>query len=338
MYIDVHAHTIEGMLESAGEYGPRIVKMGDEGAVLEIGPYRTKPSKTLDFGAPSAFNDTATRLAKMDEMGIDHLIQSTSPLFYLYWASPDVGIQTTRIQNDALATSSAKCPERLSWSATLPLQNVAASIEELNRAVAAGACAVSFGTDSIGRRELDDPDFWPLYERIEQLGIPIVLHPHPLPMADGREDAYNLSWVVGYNYSETMAFARLTLGGVFDDFPRLRVVLPHGGGNVPYQLGRIERARSSQPDSRARRRIDEYLECVFFELLVHDIRGRRLLLEVAGPTQLVVGSNLGGWDSANGVALLDELDLSSTDHERIAYRNVVDLFNLGRLVGDTQPA
>ncbi|MHC1561197.1 amidohydrolase family protein [Actinomycetospora sp. C-140] len=328
MYIDVHAHMIEGMLESAGPYGPRTVDAGEGRALLEIGPYRTKPSKSLNFAVPAAFNDTDKRIATMDEVGTSHLIQSTSPLFYLYWAEPEIGVHTTQVQNDALARSAAAHPSRLSWSATLPLQDIAASIAELDRAVRAGAVAVSLGTDALGGHELDDEALWPLYEALESRRVPIMFHPHPLPMATGAEDSYNLSWVVGYNYSETMAFARLTLGGVFDDFPKLKVLLPHGGGMVPYQIGRIEEARRSQPDNRAKRPIREYFENVFFEILVHDLTSRRFLVDVVGVSQLVVGSNLGGWDAADGVQMLEELELDQTEHDRIAYQNVADLFRL----------
>ncbi|CAM2175469.1 amidohydrolase family protein [Burkholderia orbicola] len=328
MYIDVHGHAIENMFESAGQYGPRVLDMGDGKSSLEVGPYRSKPSKSTSFTAKVAFNDPTARIAEMDRRGIDHLIQSTSPLFYLYWAEAEIGIRSTRIQNDAMAASTALHPTRLSWSATLPLQDIKASIEELDRALSIGAKSVSFGTNALGGRELDDEALWPLYEKIQALDLPIILHPHPLTMASGSEDRYNLSWVVGYNYSETMAFARLTLGGVFDDFPKLRVVLPHGGGNVPYQIGRIEEARKSQSDNRAKRPVEEYFENVYFEILIHDIRARRFLLDVAGPSQIVIGSNLGGWDGADGIQMLKELNLPKQQHDMIAFQNAMNLFKL----------
>lgn len=327
MYIDVHGHATENMDESAGPYGPRVVEE-DGYALLEIGSYRSKPSQVLNYSAKHAFNDPATRIAEMDRRGIDHLIQSTSPLFYLYWAESEIGIQTTRIQNDAMATSTALHPTRLSWSATLPMQDIPASIAELDRAIGNGARSVSLGTDNLGGHELDDRALWPIYEKIQALGVPVILHPHPLTMSSGSEDRYNLTWVVGYNYTETMAFARLTLGGVFDDFPKLRVVLPHGGGNVPYQIGRLDEARRAQPDSRAKRPMDEYFEHCYFEILIHDLEARRFLVNRVGAAQIVIGSNLGGWDSADGVKMLKELELSQREHDMIAFENAMKLFKL----------
>lgn len=262
----------------------------------------------------------------------DHLIQSTSPLFYLYWAEREIGIQTTSAQNDAMAASTALYPTRLSWSATLPMQDIQASIEELGRATGNGARSVSLGTDSLGDHELDDEALWPLYDKIQALDVPIILHPHPLTMSSGKEDRYNLTWVVGYNYTETMAFARLALGGVFDAFPKLRVVLPHGGGNVPYQIGRLDEARRSQPDSRAKRPVDEYFQQVYFEILIHDVRARRFLVDTVGASQVVIGSNLGGWDSANGVEMLEELALPKREHDMIAFENALKLFKLENVV------
>lgn len=332
MYIDVHGHAIENMWESAGKYGPRVVDLEDGFSALEIGDYRGAPSKSNDYKKVHAFNDVAMRIAEMNRRGIDHLIQSTSPLFYMYWVEPEVAARSARVQNDAMAASTALHPTRLSWSATLPMQDIPASIAELKRALDKGACSVSIGTDGLGGRELDDEALWPLYETIQALGIPIILHPHPLNMSSGEKDRYNLNWVVGYNYSETMAFARLALGGVFDDFPKLRIVLPHGGGAVPYQIGRIDEARKSQADSRAKRPVSDYFENIYFEILIHDIRARRLLLDMVGPSHIVIGSNLGGWDSADGVKMLQELDLPKHEHDMIAYQNAMKLFKLENIL------
>ena len=331
MIIDVHAHAIGGMLECAGHYGPRYVQVEGEGAVLEVGDYRSKPNASLDFKVASVLNDVTLRLSRMNEVGIDHLVLSTSPLFYLYWIEAEIAIDSCRHQNNALADASAADVNRFSWSTTLPMQDIEASICELRRAIALGAKAVSLSTTDLGGHELDDHALWPLYELIESSGIPLILHPHPLSMATGEEDRYNLTWVVGYTYSETMAFARLVLGGVFDDFPRLNVVLPHGGGAVPYQIGRIQEAWRTQRDARAKRPVREYLSNFYFEILVHDVDARRLLLNLVGPSQLVVGSNFGGWDAANGVALLDELNLPSADRDLIAYGNSARLFQLEHL-------
>jgi aminocarboxymuconate-semialdehyde decarboxylase len=330
--IDVHAHAVGGMLECAGHYGPRYVQVEAGGTVLEVGAYRSKPNASLDFKGASVLNNASVRLSRMDEVGIDHLVLSTSPLFYLYWIEAEIAIESCGKQNDALAAASAADVNRFSWSATLPMQDIDASVCELRRALACGAKAVSLSTTDLGGHELDDPTLWPLYEIIESSGIPLILHPHPLSMATGEEDRYNLTWVVGYTYSETMAFARLVLGGVFDDFPRLNVVLPHGGGAVPYQIGRIQEAWRTQQDAKAKRPVRDYLGNFYFEILVHDVNARRLLLDLVGPSQLVVGSNFGGWDAANGVAMLDELDLPSADHDLIAYGNSARLFHLEHLI------
>jgi aminocarboxymuconate-semialdehyde decarboxylase len=298
---------------------------------MRVGPYRSRVSvgKGLTAGAVERMGDPAVRLAELDERGIDQMCVSASPLFYLYWAERDIAVSFNQLQNDALAKYCAAAPQRLFWFATLPLPDVQACIEEVARAKRMGARAVNLGTDDLGGLELDSDEMWPLYQALMDAELPLFLHPYPSPMAEGTPDKYNLSWIVGYTSQETTAFARLTLGGVFDDFPALQVSITHGGGAVPFQIGRLEAGRELQPDVRAKRPIEDYIhDNMVFDLLVHDLSARRFLIDRVGSDRVVVGDNYGGWDAADGFALLDELALDPEDAERISWQNATSLFKL----------
>jgi aminocarboxymuconate-semialdehyde decarboxylase len=330
--VEVHAHVIpDQIFGTAGKYGPELVESDHGGAALRVGPYesRMSGSKGLSAERMRRLADPKDRLDEMDRLGIDQMAISTSPLFYLYWAEDDIRVPFVTGLNDALAEYCSAEPDRLFVLPTLPLPNIKASLRELKRMTDSGARGVNIGTSELGDGlELDSKELWPLYEEIEAQGIPIFIHPHPLTMATGALDRYNLSWIVGYTYQETLALANLTLGGVFDDFPGLRVIIPHGGGNAPYQFGRLAEARERQPDVRAKRPLREYLPNVYFDILLHDLQARRFLFEFAGADQLVVGSNFGGWDVVNGFALLDEMKLGEEESHKIGGGNAAHLFGL----------
>lgn len=332
MRVDVHAHVIpDQILGTAGKYGPELIETDEGTAMLRVGPYESRVSGTTGLSAErmKRLADPQNRLAEMDEFGIDKMAISTSPLFYLYWAERDIRIPFVEKLNDALAEYCSAAPDRLFVLPTLPLPDVEASVREVERAGEYGARGINIGTSDLGDDlELDSKELWPLYEAIEARGLPVFIHPHPLTMATGKLDRYNLSWIVGYTYQETLALANLTLGGVFDDFPNLKAIIPHGGGNAPYQFGRLEEAQERQPDVTARKPLREYLQNVYFDILLHDVAARQFLVDFAGADQLVVGSNFGGWDSVNGFALLDEMDLSDEQRRKIGGENAAALFGL----------
>lgn len=329
MKIDTHAHVIlPDTMNKAGKYGPEIVVAPNGLASMRVGPYESRIGgdrgmKATDF---AHMGDPKVRIQTLDKLGIDKMGITISPLFYMYWAEDDIRTPFASIQNDALAKYCSEDPSRLFWMATLPLPNIEASVAEIKRAVALGAKGVNVGTGDFDGVDLDDEKLWPVYEEIESKNLPLFIHPYPLTMASGAEDRYNLSWIVGYNYQESVAFSHLVLGGVFDAFPKLKVIITHGGGFVPFQAGRIEEARKRQPGVRATKPVSEYQQNVFYEILVHDLPARRFLVDFAGVDQLVVGDNFGGWDQADGFKMLDDLKLSPIEHEKISSGNAARLF------------
>jgi aminocarboxymuconate-semialdehyde decarboxylase len=331
MKVEVHGHIFPDFfpesLGAAGPYGPEVTVMPDGARHMRIGPY------SANFRALSpeerATHEAPGRVAWMDERGIDKMLLTIAPVLYLYWAEPEIAIPYATLNNDLFAKFCSFAPSRLYFAATLPMQDVDASIEEIKRVASMGARAINIGTDDFGGRNLDDEAYWPLYQQLVDSNLPIFLHPFPLPMSDGRPDKYNQSWVVGYIYQETNAFTHLTLGGVFDDFPSLQVYITHGGGFVPYQLGRIDAARELKREGvRAKRPVREYLdENFYFDLHLHEIEARRYLVDFMNSDRLVVGSNVGGWDNQDGFKLLDELQLPEELHNKIAGQNALKLLN-----------
>lgn len=340
MKIDVHGHTLfHEMIGKAGKWGPGYIKDDTGRWKLKIGPYEVAlppQPEGIPFDPLEDMKknwDPVGIIAKLDEANVDMAALTIGPLFYLYWAEDEISIPFCHLQNDLMARDVKRFPDRLFFLATLPMQNPAEAVAEIKRAAALGARGVNIGTDDFGGRNLDDEAYWPVYQALVEHDLPIFVHPYPSPMATGKPDLYNLSWVLGYCYSESVAFAHLTLGGVLDDFPALKIYITHGGGMTPYQLGRLETARvTKQPGVRAKRPIYEYAKNFYFDVLVHDLKARQFLVDLWGVDNIVVGSNRGGWDWADGFALLDELNLSHADHEKIQWKNAAKLFHLDEVL------
>jgi len=339
MRIDVHSHVIlPGMLGHAGRYGPE-VKIADGKFVMRVGEHVSTvrvDDKTATMGhdpagALSFMNDAPTRLAEMDRLGIDMMGVTISPLFYLYWAEPEIGVPFSRALNDALAEYCGDGDGRLFFMATLPMQDAAAAVEEMDRAVIElGARAINIAGSNLGGRELDDEAFRPIFARAETLGVTMFIHPYPEHLAGDSAipDDYNLSWVAGYPYQEMVAVCRLVLGGVLDDVPRLKVCVTHGGGFLPYQWGRLVKFAPFMPGVKAKKPLDDYLGNFYFDALLHDPRARRFLIEFAGADHVVYGSNFGSPQDQADFGFVEDLGLPVDEVDLLRATTAIELFGL----------
>lgn len=273
-------------------------------------------------------NDPKWFSNQLDEVGIDMLGITGSPLLYLYWAPLALALNFHRLQNDCMAEFCAGAPDRFFWSPSVPLQDIPASVAELKRSATMGGRGVNIGTDA-SVYGLDDPAMWPFYEALAEEDMAIFIHPYPKPMAKGEKEKYHLSWVTGYTSQETDAFATMVLGGVFDDFPDLRVYITHGGGFTPYQIGRIDGAwRMKNPGVRCLKSPYEYRKNFYFDILVHDAQARKFLVDSWGADNLVIGSNYSGWNWSDEFQHLETLNLTEDEKEKISHRNAERLFKL----------
>lgn len=347
MNIDIHSHVMpKETFNRAGQYGPDWGCAGD-GYWMRLGKMHLRGIKTRamrdaykrgEFDPAeweSKYMDPDLRLEEMDARGIDIMGVTITPLFYLYWIEPEINIEYARIQNDALARFCRGREDRLFFMPTLPLQDIEASVREVDRAIGElGGKAINVGGSGIAGHELGDEHFWPVYERLVAHDVPLVIHPYPTDqverargVAPDEPDPYQIHPILEYVFQETVAFHTLLFSGALDEFPTLKVYIPHGGGFIPYQFGRIE-AFAPVSGCRAKRPLRSYLPNFYFDTLVHDVASRQHLVDWAGADNVLVGDNFEGIDSADGFALTDELDLSDADKEKIKSLNAKRLFKL----------
>ena len=290
--IDFHCHAIPPAFVDS-------LRRGKLAEVLELGQ-----DDRLTFHAPAGIavepdmwlrpnvHDGDLILAALDDMRLDGAAISSPPEYFMYWARPQDGEEIARLINDGYAVWRERYPARLMPLATVPMQAPDLACRELRRAIdELGLAGAAICTHVCGR-ELDDPSFEPFFATVAELSVPLFLHPQNGGDADRLAD-YHLWNVVGFPFETTEAAARLILSGVFARHPALRVVLAHGGGFLPYQIGRIDHAWHRRANLRQRCPAppSSYLGQIYCDALVHGQAALRLLADVIGADHILPGTD-----------------------------------------------
>jgi len=328
MTFDVHAHCIppsfRAWLERSGpDHGAELLDTAKGTCVQFNAGFTTGPLR-------DSLGDLKQRLTDMDRMGVEaQLLAGWIDLTGYDLAGP-AGLSYSRAQNDCLAEEAAQEPSRLRPVATLPLQDPAAAAKELERAMSElGMVGVQIAT-TVGPDWLDRAGLDEVWEAAEALGAFVILHPMA-PLTGVTLDRYFMDNSVGRPAETTIALAGLMYSGVFDRFPRLRICAVHGGGFVPFQIGRLDRGYRAKPDlaaKQATRLPSEYLSRLYVDTVVHSPAVLRFLVDTMGADQVLVGTDypfeMGDDDP---VALVDAVPgLEPSQREAILSGNARRLF------------
>lgn len=262
----------------AAEDGARRIKVGDRVTGMPVIP---------------TLIDEAARLKWMDEAQIDVQLVAGWMDLAGYHLPPEAGAWLCRVQNDALAEIVARRRDRYLAAAMVPLQSPDAAAAELTRAVRElGHKAVQIGA-RVEDEGLDAPQFDAFWAGAQALDVPVIVHPADLAVPQRHRRLF-LHILVGNPSETTYAAAALLLGGVFDRFPKLRVLLVHGGGCVPYQFGRIDRGRTAAPPFArgvAKLDLDRYADNLYYDTVLHDDAALRYLLSRVSVHRVALGSD-----------------------------------------------
>ncbi|HIF23033.1 MAG TPA: amidohydrolase, partial [Gemmatimonadetes bacterium] len=175
--------------------------------------------------------DIDFRVNVLDEAGVDRqVITFTAPGTAI--ESPERAAELATVVNDGLATARDRHPDRLTALAHLPLTNPEAALRELNRVLDLGFPGVMLYSNANGV-PLADERFLPIYERIDEAGAVIYIHP-TYPVGVEVMEKFMLMPMVGFLTDTTLAAAGLVYSGVVERFPDITWVLAHLGGAVPY--------------------------------------------------------------------------------------------------------
>ncbi len=206
--------------------------------------------------------------------------------------APATAVKFASLVNDAFAEVVCNKKGRFNALATLPLNDPAASVKELERAYRdlrlPGATLFS-NVNGIG---LDDSRFWPLYEMANDLEAVFFIHP-TFPVGVEAMQDYWLMPLVGFLMDTTLAAAKLVFSGVPERFPRIRWVLGHLGGSIPYLSERLDRGYEAFSECRANisRPPTEYLKQFYYDTVNFDPNAIELAIAFAGVDHILAGSD-----------------------------------------------
>jgi len=236
--------------------------------------------------------DWELRIANMNKAGVDIAVTSlTCP--NTFWGSAEVSLKAARIMNDDMAKAQKAWPDRIRWFASLPWQHASLAVEELKRSCEAGAVGVMVLANIAGK-PLTDPAFAPIWKAIDDRKLPVLVHPSAPPgTSEMGLHEFQLTAPIGFTFDTSLAIARCIYDGFLDRYPNLKLIASHGGGALPYLVGRLDicwdnipaaSAKTEEPPRNYMRRI--YVDSVVFRQDVLD-----MCVSVCGSDNVLYGSD-----------------------------------------------
>jgi aminocarboxymuconate-semialdehyde decarboxylase len=329
--IDIHTH-----VEFAGTFAILKKRYSEEEiferfVVSATGRYSAELNRKIMAGIRDALRDPEKKIRDMEEKRLAFNVLSSSPFGFLYEVEDDLAVELARFQNDQLSEMVKKYPDKFAAMATLPLQVPEEALKELTRATKTlGLRGVEIGSH-VGKRELGDEVFWPIYKALEDLNMPIFIHPHHVAGLDRLLDFY-LNNLIGNPLDTTIAAAKLIFSGVLEKYPGLKIILAHGGGQVPYIIGRWEHGYQVRPEckEKVRKPPMAYFKNFYFDTITHNPDALHYLVSRAGSDHVLLGTDypydMGDEDPVQTVSQLTKI--KAADRRKIMRENAIALFVL----------
>jgi aminocarboxymuconate-semialdehyde decarboxylase len=293
--IDVHTHMLtEAWFDLLKKHGkPRYtveeVKGGLHAIHLDGAPFMTPVPTMFDYD---------TRIARMNAARIDiSIVSLTCP--NVYWGGEKVSTQAAKIMNDSMAAAQTAYNDRIRWFASLPWQYPKAAVAELKRSVKAGAVGVMV-LANIDGKPLTDPLFEPIWREIDRAKLPVLIHPTAPPGVEAMGmHEFQLTASIGFTFDTSLAVSRMMLDGFFDRFPNLKIIASHGGGALPYLIGRLDICWDQIPATRAKTdqrpsyytRPSECIRQIYCDSVVFRQDALEMAVRVFGSDNVMYGSD-----------------------------------------------
>lgn len=329
--IDIHTH-----VEFAGTL-PILKKRCTEEEIFTrfVVPATGARSAELNKGIVAALReplrDPLRKIKDMEERKLAFSVLSSTPFSFFYEIDEDLAIELSRFHNDELARMVKGYPQSFSAMATLPLQVPEAAAKELERATnELGLRGIEIGSH-VGKRELGDPVFWPVYEILERKNLPMFIHPHHVAGMDRLQEFY-LSNLIGNPLDTTIAAANLVFSGTLERFPNLKVILAHGGGQFPYIFGRLEHGYHVRPECKEKvhRSPRHFMKNFYFDIITHSQEALEYLVSLVGTDHVLLGTDypydMGNHQPVETVSALT--GLSQAEKKKLMRDNAIALFHL----------
>ncbi len=282
--IDIHAHVTPQRFISAIRGGERWHTLGPDMGELE------NPRNSM---GPEG------RLSEMDELGVSVQAVSSTDCFYQYGNAVETTVAIARDANEELAEMHRSYPERFIGLGALPMQNVTAAIEELERVMGELGLKGVMVDDHVNGVTYDDQRFLPFWEAVEGLGAVVFFHQGAPTVVTGLTDRWFLPNTIGNLANRTITFGSLVFGGVMDLFPGLKLCLGHAGGYTAFAVDRMDKGweaarldyMSDMPRKHLTRPPSEYLPAFYYDTVTYRESTLRFLIDRVGIDRVVFGTD-----------------------------------------------
>ncbi len=294
--------------------------------------------------------DVEARLRLLDEFGdMQHVISLANPPIELI-ATPDKTPALAQLANDEMADICRKHPDRFpSFVASLPMNNVEASVAEADRAIKhLGACGVQVFTNVAGK-PLSAPEFRPVFARMAALDRPVWVHPMRAAQfsdyASEKTSEAEIWFSFGWPYETTACMTRLIYSGIFDEMPGLKIISHHMGGMIPYFSGKIKlgfrQIFFGTPDTnplaveaKLKKPPIEYYKMLYADTALGEVAPTRCGHAFFGTAHCLFASDApfdslqGRYLMRNTIAAVNALEISAAEKEKIFAGNAKTLLKL----------
>jgi aminocarboxymuconate-semialdehyde decarboxylase len=323
--IDFHNHYYPPRYLKALQSGESAVKVtfNDQGHALIHYP------GDYNIAVPGQI-DLNIRRRMLDDHGIDMQVYTlTTPGTHV--ETPAVAARLASMVNDEFAEGIAAHPGRFTALATLPLNDPAASVKELDRAIRQLKFRGAMLFSNVNHVALADERFYPLYELANDLEAVLYIHPtHPLGV-EAMTDFW-LMPLVGFLFDTTLAASKLVFTGVPERFPKIKWVLTHLGGAIPYLAERLDRGYRAFKECRVniQRPPSDYLKKFYYDTVNFNPDALKLAIAFAGADRLLAGSDYAHQIGSPRLMLesLRALDIPEADRTAILGGNAARLLGL----------
>jgi aminocarboxymuconate-semialdehyde decarboxylase len=289
MKIDIHSHFIpEAFIESVRREPKRfrinIEQRGDlEYFVHEEG---------FTYPLFRTFFDLDAKLEDMQRKRLDISVLSAPPTIFFYSAGIETAKLVCRTYNNSVSQFVKANPNQFVGMAIVPLQDVEESVKELQRCHdELGLRAVEIGSNMEGV-QYDDERFLPFFQKAAELSMLVFFHPYYMGSKKGLE-SYYLTNLLGNLIDTSVAASHIVFGGLLQQFPDLKLYFAHGGGFVPYQVGRLEHGYKVRTESKIKlgHAPAGDIKKMIFDTILFNPEALKFLIEIQGEDQIVMGTD-----------------------------------------------
>lgn len=247
-------------------------------------------NRKWSFELKPEFYDVELYIKEQAKAGVTHSVISPVPQLFLYDFDPEITMEISQVYNEALIEQSKMNPERISALCTVPLNDPVQAARVLKETMQKGMKGVIIGP-GINEKLLSDEFFFPFFAEANRLNAIVFIH--PLLNNDPQIRKKKMPNLIGVPWETTVCALDIILSGIMDQFPNIRFLLAHGGGFLPYQIGRINQGYSMWNDvsSNLRYPPSEYMKHFWYDSVLWNPASLELLVQTVGEEKIVPGSD-----------------------------------------------